>query len=73
MENQLNALNFTGVALSSTPKILLLEDDETFQSIIKEFLESHSYQVVGVRNGVGDMREMAEGDTRFSREFGMGV
>jgi phenylalanyl-tRNA synthetase alpha chain len=26
-----------------------------------------------VRNGVGDMREMAEGDVRFSREFGMGV
>jgi phenylalanyl-tRNA synthetase alpha chain len=26
-----------------------------------------------VRNGVGDMREMAEGDVRFSREFGMGA
>jgi phenylalanyl-tRNA synthetase alpha chain len=26
-----------------------------------------------VRNGVSDMREMAEGDVRFSREFGMGV
>jgi phenylalanyl-tRNA synthetase alpha chain len=26
-----------------------------------------------VRNGVSDMREMAEGDLRFSREFGMGV
>jgi phenylalanyl-tRNA synthetase alpha chain len=25
-----------------------------------------------VRNGVADMREMAEGDVRFSREFGMG-
>ena len=26
-----------------------------------------------VRNGVGDMRDMAEGDVRFSREFGMGA
>jgi len=26
-----------------------------------------------VRNGVSDMREMAEGDVRFSREFGMGA
>jgi phenylalanyl-tRNA synthetase alpha chain len=25
-----------------------------------------------VRNGVSDMRDMAEGDVRFSRTFGMG-
>ena len=26
-----------------------------------------------VRNGVSDMRDMVEGDVRFSREFGMGA
>jgi phenylalanyl-tRNA synthetase alpha chain len=29
-------------------------------------------RTVMVRNGVSDMREMAEGDVRFSRQFGMG-
>jgi len=62
MENQIEETEFTGVALSSTPKILLLEDDETFQGIIKEFLESHSYEVVAVRNGVEGVREIMASD-----------
>jgi CheY-like chemotaxis protein len=33
-------------------KILLLEDDPEFRTIMREFLESHGYQVVAVENGV---------------------
>src|SRR5580698_1071455 len=41
-----------------TKKILLLEDDEDFRNIIKEFLESHFYNVITVRNGVEGVREI---------------
>lgn len=43
-------------------KILLLEDDEDFRNIIKEFLESHLYNVVTVRNGVEGVREIMASD-----------
>jgi two-component system, OmpR family, response regulator len=43
-------------------KILLLEDDEDFRNIIKEFLESHFYNVVTVRNGVEGVREIMASD-----------
>src|ERR1700755_396319 len=45
-----------------TKKILLLEDDEDFRNIIKEFLELHLYNVVTVRNGVEGVREIMASD-----------
>jgi CheY-like chemotaxis protein len=43
-------------------RVLLLEDDPEFQSILKEFLESQGYQVVAVRNGVEGVREIMAAD-----------
>jgi len=45
-----------------TKRILLLEDDEDFRNIIKEFLESRFYDVVTVRNGVEGVREIMASD-----------
>jgi len=45
-----------------TKKILLLEDDEDFRDIIKDFLELHFYQVVMVKNGVEGVREIMTSD-----------
>jgi DNA-binding response OmpR family regulator len=45
-----------------TGKILLLEDDSCFQEILKDFLETHSYEVVAVRNGVDGVREIMASD-----------
>ena len=43
-------------------RILLLEDDEDFRDIIKDFLELHFYQVVTVKNGVEGVREIMASD-----------
>lgn len=43
-------------------KILLLEDDPDFSQIVKEFLESNSYDVVTVDNGVEGVREIMASD-----------
>jgi len=45
-----------------TKRILLLEDDDQFNQIIKEFLESNFYDVVSVRNGVEGVREVMKSD-----------
>ena len=45
-----------------TKRILLLEDDEDFRNIIKEFLESRFYDVKTVRNGVEGVREIMASD-----------
>ena len=45
-----------------TKRILLLEDDDQFNQIIKEFLESNFYDVVAVRNGVEGVREVMKSD-----------
>jgi len=45
-----------------TKRILLLEDDEDFRNIIKEFLESRFYDVVTVKNGVEGVREIMASD-----------
>lgn len=45
-----------------TRRILLLEDDDDFNAILTEFLESNFYQVVSVRNGVEGVREVMKGD-----------
>lgn len=37
-------------------RVLLLEDDEMFKSIITEFLESNYYEVVAVTNGAEGVR-----------------
>jgi CheY-like chemotaxis protein len=39
-------------------KILLLEDDPEFRTIMREFLQSHGYQVVAVENGVEGVHEV---------------
>ena len=39
-----------------TRRVLLLEDDEMFKNIIKEFLESNLYDVVAVANGAEGVR-----------------
>jgi DNA-binding response OmpR family regulator len=43
-------------------KLLLLEDDDTFQDIIRDFLVSHGYDVVAVKNGVDGVREIMASD-----------
>lgn len=45
-----------------TKRILLLEDDEQFKEIIRDFLQSNFFDVVGVRNGVEGVREIIKGD-----------
>ena len=45
-----------------TKKILLLEDDEDFSAIMKDFLESHYFEVVAVKNGVEGVREVMGSD-----------
>ena len=53
----------TGVRSSSeTRRILLLEDDLTLQSIIREFLEEQFYHVVAVTNGVDGVRALLKDD-----------
>jgi two-component system NtrC family sensor kinase len=39
-------------------KILLLEDDPEFRTIMREFLGSHGYEVVAVENGVEGVHEV---------------
>jgi DNA-binding response OmpR family regulator len=45
-----------------TKRVLLLEDDDDFNAIIKEFLESNFFEVVSVRNGVEGVREVMKSD-----------
>ena len=45
-----------------TKRILLLEDDDQFSAVIKDFLESNFYEVVAVRNGVEGVREILKSD-----------
>jgi DNA-binding NtrC family response regulator len=42
--------------MTQTKRVLLLEDDETFKSILSEFLESNFYEVVSVANGADGVR-----------------
>lgn len=46
----------------SCKRLLLLEDDEHFESILRGFLESQSYVVTSVRNGVDGVREVLAND-----------
>ncbi len=43
-------------------KILLLEDDKQFCETLTEFLQSHSYEVIAVPDGVAGVREVMEKD-----------
>jgi len=43
-------------------RLLVLEDDPTFQSVVKDYLESYGYQVVAVENGADGVREVMAGD-----------
>ena len=45
-----------------TKRVLLLEDDEMFKNIIKEFLESNFYDVVAVTNGAEGVRAVLKDD-----------
>lgn len=42
--------------------LLLLEDDEQFESVLRNFLEDQSYEVTSVRNGVDGVREVLAND-----------
>ncbi len=43
-------------------KVLLLEDDDDFKGIMKDFLHDHGYEVVAVRNGVEGVHEVLASD-----------
>jgi two-component system cell cycle sensor histidine kinase/response regulator CckA len=45
-----------------TKRVLLLEDDEQFQEIMREFLESNFFDVVAVRNGVEGVQDILKND-----------
>lgn len=45
-----------------TQRVLLLEDDEQFEQMLKDFLESHYYNVTAVKNGAEGVREVMSGD-----------
>ncbi len=45
-----------------TQKVLLLEDDEQFEQMLKDFLESHYYNVTAVKNGAEGVREVMSQD-----------
>jgi len=63
MQTQLNQSIIPDLIKSmQTKRILLLEDDEDFRNIIKEFLESRFYDVKTVRNGVEGVREIMASD-----------
>ena len=52
--NRINIKDTT--SMIQTKRVLLLEDDEMFKGIIKEFLESNFYEVVAVANGAEGVR-----------------
>jgi DNA-binding NtrC family response regulator len=43
-------------------KVLLLEDDEDFKGIIREFLNQNGYEVIAVQNGVEGVHEVLASD-----------
>ena len=47
---------------ASPRKVLLLEDDQSFNDALTEHLRSHSYEVVRARNGVEGVREIMASD-----------
>lgn len=46
----------------SSKRVLLLEDDEQFAGILREFLQSNSYDVVSVESGADGVREIMAAD-----------
>ena len=54
VSNSSNLNNASSV--NQTKRVLLLEDDEMLKGIIKEFLESHFYDVIAVGNGADGVR-----------------
>jgi CheY-like chemotaxis protein len=50
------------VPAAAKRSVLLLEDDPSFQEIMKEFLEGHGYTVVTVQNGVEGVHEILAHD-----------
>jgi CheY-like chemotaxis protein len=47
---------------SATRKVLLVDDDATFQEIMKDFLVECGYNVVAVQNGVEGVHEVLASD-----------
>ncbi len=43
-------------------KVLLLDDDDAFQDVVKDVLEAHRYEVTTVRNGVEGVKEVMARD-----------
>jgi CheY-like chemotaxis protein len=58
--NQSTAMND-----DNAPQVLLLDDDEEFQTIVGEFLSGHGYRVVGVSNGVEGVRALMDNEFEY--------
>jgi CheY-like chemotaxis protein len=56
------ALRVVGLDASISRKVLLVDDDTTFQEIMKDFLVESGYNVVAVQNGVEGVHEVLASD-----------
>jgi CheY-like chemotaxis protein len=56
------ALRVHGVDASISKKVLLVDDDTTFQEIMKDFLVECGYNVIAVQNGVEGVHEVLASD-----------
>src|SRR3954462_9839044 len=56
------ALRVLGPEASVARKVLLVDDDATFQEIMKDFLVECGYDVVAVQNGVEGVHEVLASD-----------
>ena len=57
-----SALRVHGAQTGASKKVLLVDDDETFQEIMKDFLIESGYNVVAVQNGVEGVHEVLASD-----------
>jgi CheY-like chemotaxis protein len=55
-------LRVHGLEVGAPKKILLVDDDTTFQEIMKDFLVESGYNVVAVQNGVEGVHEVLASD-----------
>src|SRR4051794_29798897 len=56
------ALRVLAPDASVSRKVLLVDDDATFQEIMKDFLEESGFKVVAVQNGVEGVHEVLASD-----------
>lgn len=60
--NDAPALTEPTESARETKKVLLLDDDDAFQEVVKDVLEANEYQVTAVRNGVEGVKEVMNSD-----------